>query len=133
MSATARLELMLEPRLSSVERLLEALHGLPCGRSSAAEAAPGIALAASEALTNIVRHGLPLRAIAVSIEALDDRIVVEMRDSGRAFDMCTAPARLPADPLAEHGRGLFLIRESLDACAYRRVGAENLHRFEKRI
>ena len=124
---------MLEPRLSSTERLLDALHGLPCGRSCVAEEAPGIALAAAEALTNIVRHGLPLRAIALSIEVHDDRVVVELRDSGRAFDMCAGAAQLPPDPLAEHGRGLFLIRESVDACDYRRVGAENIHRLEKRI
>ena len=133
MSAIERLELALEPRLSSTGRLLEALQALPCRQSCVAQQAPGLALAAAEALTNIVRHGLPLRAISASVEVSDDRVVVELRDSGREFDMCGGAAELPPDPLAEHGRGLYLIRESVDACGYRRAGAENVHRLEKLI
>lgn len=129
-----RVALDLEPRLTSLERLSAALEAIGCYhdapsalRTGAAAALRALALAGGEALTNVVRHGAARRPVRVILEGFADRITLQMRDDGPPFDMFRGPAALPADPLAETGRGLFLIRESVDELAYRRVRGENVH------
>jgi len=135
-----RVALGLEPRPASLERLLAALDAIDCYhdapatmRARAAAASRALALAGGEALTNVVRHGAARRPVRVIVEAFAECITLQLRDDGPAFDMFSGPAELPEDPFAEAGRGLFLIRESVDEREYRRVGDENVHTMTVRL
>jgi serine/threonine-protein kinase RsbW len=80
--------------------------------------------AVDEAATNIVTHGYDGSAgdIEMDIRVVDDRIVIELRDSAPPFD----PTRVPEPDLSvppmrrrPGGMGLHLIRLATDSLAYR--------------
>lgn len=77
-----------------------------------------ICMAVRECLINALQHGNqrdPRKPIGLSFALHPDRMVVQVRDQGRGFDLAGVP-----DPLAdEHllktsGRGLFLVRCFMD-------------------
>jgi len=85
-------------------------------------------LATQEISSNIVRHaygGGSGRIIAqLLIEPNPQRMVIELRDSGLAFD----PALVPdpnLDEMQVHGYGLFLARTLLDELHYEAHPGEN--------
>jgi len=112
-----------------------------------------VALAMEEALQNALQHGnleidstsreqggrtffqlLEQRAAAepycqrrihVAITTTPAEAVYVVRDEGRGFDLATAEvARHDDAPPKPHGRGLLLIRESMDEVRHGRGGAE---------
>jgi anti-sigma regulatory factor (Ser/Thr protein kinase) len=87
-----------------------------------------VELVLTEVLTNILRHSGGAEPIQVRARGLDHRLQVLIVSDGVAFDMSRADAQLPAELLAEGGRGLFLIRECSSAMRYRRQRGWNLHR-----
>ncbi len=58
----------------------------------------------SELVTNVVYHAPG--AIEISVELRDNEAILTVADEGPGFNL--APA-LPRDPLADRGRGLFLV------------------------
>ena len=58
----------------------------------------------SELVTNVVHHAPG--AIEISVEMHDDDAVLTVADEGPGFPL--APS-LPSDPLADRGRGLYLV------------------------
>jgi serine/threonine-protein kinase RsbW len=83
-----------------------------------------IGLAVREALANAIVHGNHCDCkkkvgIAVGLNGLGDLLVI-VKDSGSGFD----PSKLP-DPtatenlLADHGRGIFLMRQLMDQVDFR--------------
>lgn len=75
-------------------------------------------LVLSEAVVNAIRHGCAERPggeITVAWQAAEGevRLIVEDPGKGPPKELTGKPA-LPRDPLAEHGRGLFLIRSFAD-------------------
>jgi anti-sigma regulatory factor (Ser/Thr protein kinase) len=76
-------------------------------------------LAVNEAVANAIEHGEPCwdGAIHVWTTERDDTLTLGVRNGGE-FDF----RPLPTDPLAEHGRGLTLIADLVDAVALSRVG-----------
>jgi anti-sigma regulatory factor (Ser/Thr protein kinase) len=91
-----------------------------------------VELALTEVLTNILRHSGGQAPIRVRHRASPDRLDVLIVSDGVAFDMSRADATLPAELLAEGGRGLFLIRECVSGLRYRRHAGWNLHRLQFR-
>lgn len=97
-----------------------------------------IELASSEILTNIVRYAYqgsaPPGRILIALHR-DNRGMVRILfvDDGKAMpasvaDSLNAPAaesQLP-DPMAEGGRGIFLIKSCVDSVRYRRSGLKNI-------
>jgi serine/threonine-protein kinase RsbW len=88
----------------------------------------GFELAASEALTNVVRHAYadPLQDAQAKVEltlACDAGVLVlELRDQGKAgpADMFAAVPKLEdIDIFAEHGRGLALIQHYSESADYK--------------
>jgi len=84
----------------------------------------GIGLAAREALANAIIHGnqsdpeKPVD-IAVAVNESCDLIVI-IRDSGAGFDPNHIPNPVVGDSLlADHGRGIFLIRQLMDQVVFR--------------
>ncbi len=71
-----------------------------------------IAVAQSEACTNVVDHSGPGDEYEVKVEICDDRCVISVVDTGRGFD--SAHVRRPTDVGAERGRGIQLMRALVD-------------------
>ena len=93
-----------------------------------------IVSALNEALTNVMRHaylGDRTRPILIACRRVGDGIELEVRDRGRHFDPVTHPSP-PPDELRAGGRGLFIIRESVDDLQYDRDGEWNRLRLRKR-
>jgi anti-sigma regulatory factor (Ser/Thr protein kinase) len=84
----------------------------------------GIGLAVREALANAIIHGnrsdpeKPVE-IAVAVNENCDLLIV-VRDSGAGFDPSSVPNPTVGDSLlANHGRGIFLIRQFMDRVDFR--------------
>ena len=94
-----------------------------------------VELAVSEGLANAIVHGHDRdarRPLRVEIECADDTFTALVHDEGPGFTLATVA--LPADPLAEGGRGIFLMRELMDEVEYRRgPAAGNVLRLVKRL
>jgi serine/threonine-protein kinase RsbW len=72
-----------------------------------------IAVALTEACTNVLKHSGPGDEYEVSLEVDDDQCIIRVIDTGRGFDS----ARLGlahADTSAEQGRGIELMRALVD-------------------
>jgi serine/threonine-protein kinase RsbW len=87
-----------------------------------------LALALTEALANAVKHGsknnpaLEVRCLAV---AEDSALTVTVSDSGPGFDPTSVANPLEfAGLTAEHGRGLYMIRQLVDEVHFSRNGAD---------
>ncbi len=134
---TLRLELHATPQ--EVMRSVETLEKF-CQENKVPQSLVfGLTLALEETGSNIVNHayrGDAERGFVVTLHHLGDRLVVETRDSGPAFNPLTVP--LPkvdpdSDDLAKGGVGLYLARHYLDDMAYAREGGENVLRLIKII
>ena len=84
----------------------------------------GIALAVREALANAIIHGNQSDPeqrvdITIAVNASCDLLIV-VRDSGAGFDPSSVPNPTVGDSLlANHGRGIFLIRQFMDRVDFR--------------
>lgn len=90
--------------------------------------------ALDEALSNVMRHayrGDRTRPIRIACRFDGSEFEVEVSDRGKEFDPVAQPL-LPPDELRGGGRGIYLIRSSVDACHYVRDGEWNRLRLRKR-
>ena len=92
-------------------------------------------LAAEEAVTNVCLHAHYQKTGELEIrcfkEPYSDRLVVEIRDSGKAFDVLSAPPPDFTSDLEDRkigGLGVFLIRKMVDEVHYSRKADENVLR-----
>lgn len=72
-----------------------------------------IAVAESEACTNVVDHSGPGDEYEVRVEICDDRCVISVIDTGRGFDSSSRVAG-PIDLGSERGRGIQLMKALVD-------------------
>ena len=103
---------------------------LPCGKKSLMRArqkivkfaedhgfgAQGedVALAAQEALKNIIQHACPANNnMHFECIAKPDQLIIDVTDTGSGFDTGALDAD-PVPPMALHGRGFQLIRGLMD-------------------
>ncbi len=70
-----------------------------------------IAVAQSEACTNVVEHSGPGEEYEISVEIIDDYCVITVADSGQGFDSTRLPQ---AVVLGEGGRGIDLMKALVD-------------------
>ena len=89
----------------------------------------------TEALTNAIQHAhrsdpqIPLN-VTMAVEA--GVLTVRVFDTGPGFDMTRVPE--PAfDELREHGRGIFIIRNSMDSMSYKPVPGGNMLEMTKKL
>jgi serine/threonine-protein kinase RsbW len=107
------------------------IDGLP----EAAIATYNVQLAVHEICTNIVEHAyesIATNRITIMISPADQpkRLVVELHDTGKAFDL--AAAHQPTlDAPQERGYGLFLVRELMDEVLYDPQPGNNRWRLTK--
>ena len=97
-----------------------------------------IELALVEMVVNVIRYGYPDGGGELAIEIRKDRrrVIIEIRDSGIPFDPCRAP-KPDIDEVVAAGRkgglGIYLTREIMDECLYRRDGDQNVLTLVKKI
>jgi serine/threonine-protein kinase RsbW len=96
----------------------------------------GLQLAVHEACTNIIDHayGGPCEGrIAIALSLCSGReLIVELRDTGEAFDMDATP--MPdLDKPQVHGYGLFLIRSLVDSVTYTPLPSGNTWRLARQL
>ena len=95
----------------------------------------GIVIAVDEALSNVMKHsykGDPNGQVSLSCVADDGCLEIVLRDQGEAFD----PKRLeppPPDEMRVGGRGIFLMRSTMDEVKFERHGDVNLLRLRKYV
>ncbi|MCU0756714.1 MAG: ATP-binding protein [Xanthomonadales bacterium] len=126
--AGQRHDLSLPRSAEAPTRLWTVIEGLSPLQGAGDAARFRVELVLTEVLTNILRHSGGVAPIRVRIRERERGLQVLIASDGVAFDMSRADAALPAELLAEGGRGLFLIRECASHLRYRRQGGWNLHR-----
>lgn len=126
-----------EPSLMGVRYLGAAIRGI-CALVLREEQAAEFDLALVEAATNIVKHGFSGRLdgrVRLRLGISDNRVEIELRDNGSAFDpLLAAPQNAPwdtdryesFDTLPEGGFGVSLVHALVDGCTYRRQDNENV-------
>jgi serine/threonine-protein kinase RsbW len=100
---------------------LIARHCLACGLTPR-RARFNLRVALSEALANAIVYGNaldPAKMVDVRVEVLDQELQVSVRDEGQGFDPRDVPDPTAPDRIeASDGRGLFLIRQLMDAVSF---------------
>jgi serine/threonine-protein kinase RsbW len=97
-----------------------------------------IELALVEMVVNVIRYAYPDGGGVLAIEIRKDRhrVIIEIRDSGLPFDPCRAP-KPDIDEVVAAGRkgglGIYLTREIMDECLYRRDGGQNILTLVKKL
>jgi serine/threonine-protein kinase RsbW len=123
--------------LNVLDACLEALLARVTEMESQPDLAHAVLLAVHEACTNIVDHAYagmqPARVVVtMRVEVEPRRLVFELQDTGRSFDLAT----IPEPDLAEgqiRGYGLFLMRQILDDVDYTALPDGNHWRLTKRL
>ncbi len=96
-------------------------------------------LSLEEMASNVVNHAYqhdPQQTFRVSAQHAGDRIIVELRDHGTAFNPLLAADATPDDEdedRPEGGWGIQLVRHSMDELQYTREGNENVLQMTRRI
>lgn len=108
-----------------VKRLMRLIEGSHCIMGEE----PAVELALREALNNAVVHGNRLSAqklVHVRCRCAVGRgISIVVSDEGAGFDLNAVPDPLSTENLmAEHGRGIHLIKLLMDEVSFERRGAE---------
>lgn len=115
-----------------LEARLEPLNPSPKARRQ-------LLVAADEILTNVATYAYPPDApgeLQVSLRHADGTLSLTFADCGVPYDPLSAPPPDLSLPLAERapgGLGLFIVRKTMDAVAYRRDGDRNLLTLTKRL
>jgi serine/threonine-protein kinase RsbW len=89
-------------------------------------------LCADEALINAVTHA-PETPVLVAAWIREDRLVLEVSDEGPGLDLAKVHGDEVPDLEAEHGRGLFLIHQLMDAVDIDSSGRGTTIRMELRL
>ena len=92
-----------------------------------------ISLAIDEALANVIKHsykGDPNGPVSLTCAAADGWLEVVLRDQGEGFDPKKADHLAP-DELRVGGRGVFLMRATMDEVEFGRAGETNTVRLRK--
>lgn len=106
----------------------------PLGGEAARRFTNELVSAVGEAFNNVVMHayaGSDGGTIELELEWTADHVVLEMRDTGEAFDLEAVPD-LDLETAHENGMGVHIIRSFVDEVEYR-PGAPNVLVLKKRV
>jgi len=99
----------------AAKRMRRSIAGLLSASGVPPKAAREVLLAADEAFINAFMHSGDVAGLVdVRVEVRTDRVLVEIRDRGCGFDPSSVDVEAVPDPMATHGRGLFLIHHLMD-------------------
>ena len=102
------------PRASSARLLRKTLRQYLAVVDCRGEDSDALMLCAGEAFINAVIHA-PHAPVLVAAWMREDRLVLEVSDEGPGLDVAQVRRDEVPDIEAEHGRGLFLIHQFMDA------------------
>jgi serine/threonine-protein kinase RsbW len=109
---------------SLVQRLMRLIEGSHCVSGDE----PAVALALQEALNNAVVHGNrmdPEKPVQVLCHCDGRGISLVVKDRGQGFDPNTVPnPPSPENLIADHGRGIWLMRAAMDEVSFANRGTE---------
>ncbi|WP_296808122.1 ATP-binding protein [Thiocapsa sp.] len=131
MSAETQDTLVIETRLAELARVERWLAGLLQDWKVSPETRFAVDLVINEAVTNVIGYAHPedpTRETRISLTDRPDAIVVEILDTGTAFNPLEAPAMIVSKDLDEAsigGRGIHLIKSFADNYSYSRVSGHN--------
>jgi anti-sigma B factor antagonist len=117
MSAAAPGRFTMSSEAQHLARLREWLRGELGGLGVDGKTAAALVLAVGELCANSIEHAYEGRGgqpIHVSIRGLEDRLVIEVEDFGRAFD-ADRYVEPDLDALPDHGLGIHLVRRIADS------------------
>jgi len=125
------LTIKLPAKLENLERMVKSVSDCARAQGFGQKRTSEIELAAEEGLVNIIHYSYPEKSGEVEIicSADDDYFMIELIDSGIAFDMTSL-----SDPDVNAGRderkigglGVFLIKKMVDKVKYRRENDRNI-------
>jgi len=95
-----------------------------------------INLVLTEAMANAIRHANandPDKVVRVVIFFSEDKLVIQVYDSGQGFDINNIPVPGNGDILEDRGRGISLIRTLMDSVCYRNLKAGNVLEMTKKL
>jgi serine/threonine-protein kinase RsbW len=109
----------------AVDEIMQVVGSLECAAGNEFE----VEVALLEALANAVQHGCgddPSKSIEVCVACeLDQGMLIVVRDPGSGFDPGEIPNPVKGENVfSDHGRGIFLINQLMDAVEYRGGGTE---------
>ena len=124
--------------LSELDRVRRFLKGSLADIDLSEENGFKIELSLVEMVVNVIRYAYPGGGGELAIEFRKDhhRVIIEIRDSGIPFDPCQAPKPDINEVVAAgrtSGLGIYLTREIMDECSYRREGGQNILTLVKKI
>ncbi len=130
--------LIIAADLSQVDRVRQFLKDSLAPLHLSEENVFKIELGLVEMVVNVVRYAFPAGGgeIAIDLRADRHRVIIEIRDSGVPFDPCLAPKPDINEVIAagrKGGLGIYLTREIMDECSYRRDGGQNVLTLVKKI
>ena len=133
MDAEVEVRIASDPRWLRLVRLVvgESCHAFGADE----EVVDAVVLAVNEAVSNVMRHayrGDTEQPIRIACSRAGDMLEVVICDHGRRMDLASKPIA-PPDELRSGGRGLFLIRSSVDEVEFVRVGGWNRMNLKKRL
>jgi serine/threonine-protein kinase RsbW len=108
-----------------VDKLMKVINESDCAPKEPCD----VETALREALANAVIHGNrqnPDKKVRICCACQPDRgLLIIVKDEGDGFDPATIPSPIVGENIyAEHGRGIFLINQMMDAVEFRRNGTE---------
>ena len=92
----------------------QALREYLAAQRVSGEVVDDVVLATDEACINAVLHSSASGRLRVRAHVIKGRLWIEVRDAGRGFAADQVEYRTPIEPMAVHGRGLFLITQLMD-------------------
>ncbi len=121
---TASLTLRIDSRLDDVFLVGVSIRGICRVLPFDAPAIDAVEICVVEAVNNAIEHAYgnaPGHAVEVAVSVQHAALHVAVRDRGRAMDWpatCAHAELRPIDPLADGGRGVFIIRSLMDEVSY---------------
>lgn len=92
-------------------------------------------LVLTEAVANAIEYGddkRPDHKVRVCLEIDGKELRIAVHDHGQGFDIANVPPP-DADPMSERGRGIFFIRNLMDAVDYHREADGNVLEMRKTL
>lgn len=135
MIGTTSSKLAISPELSQISTASNWLHNWCNANTVASDICNDLDLVLDELLSNAIDYGeLEQRScIQLKLVLCSDRIFLEMRSSGIAFDPRCTPEPNGAPEDGGGGFGLELVRRSVDSLDYVREKGENFIIVEKHL
>lgn len=94
-------------------------------------------LVLTEAMANAIKHAKatdPDKGLHIRINISDQNLVIKVYDCGQGFDLSAVTnPDFETDPLAEQGRGIFIIRSLMDSVKYKRTRCGNVLEMRKTL